>query len=68
MYVGDKVDWLYKDYSYGICLYEIKSIELLGYKCMKFDMNLIVYEIFYEDCVSEWMIVSFDCYWFERWI
>lgn len=66
MHAGDKADRPHKDHSHGICLYETKSTELSGHKRVKFDMNLTVYEIPYEDRVSEWMTVSLDRHRFER--
>lgn len=66
MHAGDKADRPHKDHSHGICLYETKSTELSGHKRVKFDMNLTVHEIPYEDRVSEWMTVSLDRHRFER--
>lgn len=66
MHAGDKADRPHKDHSHGICLYETKSTELSGHKRVKFDMNLTVYEIPYEDRVSEWMTLSLDRHRFER--
>lgn len=66
MHAGDKADRPHKDHSHGKCPYETKSTELSGHKRVKFDMNLTVYEIPYEDRVSEWITVSLDRHRFER--
>lgn len=55
-----------KDCCCGICLHETKGNVSRRDKCVRFDMNLTVYEIPYEERRSEWMTVAADRFRFER--